>query len=175
MKRFALATLLLLSAPFAQAAQPSDAQIDKLLQVMNYEEMKAGILKQMGIGMRDMAASMLPKDVSDQDRARFDRVMNQQVAFAGKLLAWENIGPIYRKVYGEVFTAEEVQAMIDFYASEQGRSLLKKMPLAMGRTMQEMQPMLQSMMVDLQKTLEKELKSGASTTATEPPSSADKP
>ena len=173
MKRFALTALLLLSAPFAQAAQPSDAQIDQLLQVMNYEEMKAGILKQMGTGMRDMAASMLPKDVSDKDRARFDRVMNQQMAFAEKLMAWENIGPIYRKVYGEVFTAEEVQAMIDFYASEQGQSMLKKMPLAMGRTMQEMQPLLQSMMVDMKKTLENEFKPGASTTATESSTTAD--
>lgn len=173
MKRFALVALLLLSAPFAQAAQPSDAQIDKLLQVMNYEEMKSGIIKQMDAAMRSMAASALPEEATDADRARFERFMVRQSAMMEKMMAWENIGPIYRKVYGDIFSADEVQAMIDFYASENGQSMLKKMPLVMGRTMQEMQPLLQSVMAEVQKDLEKEFQLPAQT-ASEPDTSAEK-
>lgn len=42
-----------------------------------------------------------------------------------KYSSWNNIRPIYIKVYQDIFTSEEVQAQIDFYSTPIGQSILK--------------------------------------------------
>ncbi len=39
-------------------------------------------------------------------------------------------------IYAEVFTEEELDAMLAFYTSPAGQSMIKKMPQMMGHTMQ---------------------------------------
>lgn len=157
MKRLVLATVLAIATPFAHAASPSPQQVDALLQAMDMKSMLPGMLAQIDGATQQMARSMLPADATAEQRAKFDRVMAQQQAFMRDALTWEKLAPIYRTVYGDVFTAEEVQAMTRFYTSPEGRSTLQKMPAAVGRTMQEMQPMMQSLMQQSQQMLQKEL------------------
>ncbi len=157
MTRAILLSALLALSPAAFAAQPSGAQIDRLLDVMDYERMKEQMLQQMSGAMRGYAGSLLGEDATDADRLRLQQVMDRQMALMDKAMAWDTVGPIYRKVYAEVFTDTEVQAMIDFYSSPAGAAILEKMPLAMGRTMQEMQPHMQTLMRAMQQNLQQEL------------------
>lgn len=157
MKRLALAAALLLSAPFAHAAPPSQAQIDRLLEVMDTQKMMDGMLAQMEQATQQMGRSMLGPDATAEQRAKFDKVMAEQQAFLRRMLAADRLQPIYRTVYADVFSAEEVQAMTDFYSSPTGRSILQKMPQVMGRTMQEMQPLMREAMQEVQQSLQREL------------------
>lgn len=158
MKRFALAAALLLSAPFAHAAPPSEAQVDRLLQVMEVDRTLDAMLAQMQQATQQMGASMLGPDATAEQRAKFENVMAEQQALVRRTLTAERLQPIFRDVYTDVFTAAEVQAMTEFYSSEAGRGILQKMPQAMGRSMQAMQPLMQEMMQQVRQSLEKELK-----------------
>lgn len=157
MKRFALAAALLLSAPFAHAAPPTEAQVDRLLEVMDTQKMMDGMLAQMEQATQQMGRSMLGPDATAEQRAKFEKVMAGQQAVLREMLAADRLQPIYRSVYADVFTAEEVQAMTEFYSSPTGRSILDKMPQVMGRTMQAMQPLMREVMQQVQQSLQREL------------------
>ena len=156
-----LAAALVLCAPLAHAAPPMPAQVDRMLEAMDLETTLDGMVVQIEAATRDMGRSILGETATPEQRALFERVMAEQNDMMRQFMAPERLTPIYRSVYGELFTAEEVQAMTDFYASPAGRSILQKMPVAMGRAMQAMQPTVQEMMQQAQQTLERELKPAA--------------
>lgn len=158
MKRFAATVLLLLAAPLALAAPPTAAQIDRLLEVTDARKMGEDMLKQADGWTRDFARSMLGENVSAADQARLDAVLTRQSAATRSAMSWDKMLPIYRKVYAETLTAEEVQAMTAFYSSPAGRSIMQKTPQLMQRTMQAMQPIMQELMQSARQTLESELK-----------------
>ncbi|HZX81229.1 MAG TPA: DUF2059 domain-containing protein [Lysobacter sp.] len=157
MKRFVLAAALALAAPFAQAAPPTTQQVDALMASMDMASMVDGMFGQMEQSIQQTALSMLPAEATEADRAQLKRVLGRQEAMLREEMSWAKLSPIYRRIYMDVFSAEEVEAMTRFYASTEGRGILQKMPLAMGRTMQEMQPIMQSLMQRSMADLEDEL------------------
>lgn len=157
MKRLILASVLALAAPFAHAAPPSAQQVDALMRAMDMKTMLEGAYAQLGQAMEQMSGSILPKDASEADRARLKAALQREQVLMREEMNWERLAPIYRKVYADVFSAEEVDAMTRFYTSPEGHSILAKMPQAMGRTMQEMQPIMQSMMERTMQDLRRDL------------------
>jgi hypothetical protein len=152
-----LLSTALCAAP-AFATRPSDAQIDQLMQSMNYDRMKGEMLKQMRESAEMMAEAEAGGRLDDKQREALQRSLARQMDMVEQMLDWKAVAPIYRKVYGETFDAAEVQAIIDFYGSPAGRSIMEKMPQAMGRTMQEMQPLMKSMFERMQRELRNEVK-----------------
>ncbi|MEH6420043.1 DUF2059 domain-containing protein [Pseudomonas sp. CGJS7] len=153
----ALLSLALCAMPVF-AKPPSDAQIDRLMRSMNYERMKSEMVAQMRGSSQTMAESMTGGQLNDAQRAELKRMMDKTMARVDQSLAWENIAPIYRKVYREVFEENEVQTMIEFYESPGGRAVLDKMPRAIGLTMQEMQPLMKNLFEQVRQDLQRETK-----------------
>jgi uncharacterized protein len=161
MKRLFLAASLLLCGAIhgtALAAPPTDAQIDKLLDTMDMQRTLDEMFVQIeGMG-EAMGLQMLGEDATAEQRESLQRITKQQQAVMRKTLSWDTMAPIYRRIYAKLFSAEEVEAMTAFYGSETGRGIMRKMPQAMQLSMQEMQPMMQTLIADMQKTLETGLK-----------------
>ncbi len=157
---FSLCLLVCAVAP-AHAAPPTDAQIDRLLETMDMRRTLDEMFVQIE-GMGDsMGRQMLGEDATAEQRASFDKTMTRQRASMRKILSWDTMGPIYRRIYARLFTAEEVEAMIVFYGSDTGRSIMRKMPQAMQLSMEEMQPIMQTMIAGMQTSIETELKRDA--------------
>lgn len=142
----------------AQAAPPSTAQIERLLQVMEAQK----VIDQMIPAMMQQSNAMLDRQLastqaSDADKARAQRMMAAQESSLREMLAWNNLKPVYVRVYADTLSAEEVLAMTRFYESPEGRSVMQKMPQVIQRTMQEMQPLAQAAMQKMMAELEAEL------------------
>lgn len=138
-----------------QAAPPSSAQIERLLQVMEAQKIVDQMIPAMMQQSRMMVDQNLAKsDTSEADKARANQVMASQEASLRAMLSWTNLKPVYLRVYSDTLSAEEVLAMTRFYESPEGRSVMQKMPQILQRTMVELQPLAQSamekMMADLQ-------------------------
>lgn len=138
-----------------QAAPPSSAQIERLLQVMEAQKIVDQMIPAMMQQSRMMVDQNLAKsDTSEADKARANQVMASQEASLRAMLSWTNLKPVYLRVYSDTLSAEEVLAMTRFYESPEGRSVMQKMPQILQRTMVELQPLTQSamekMMADLQ-------------------------
>lgn len=142
------------AAPVAFAAEPTDAQVDRLIEVMDMRRVLDEMFAQMDAMGTQMGEQMLGEDATPEQRAAVREAMAKQNASMRKFMSWDNVGPVYRRIYRRLFTAEEIDAMIAFYGSETGRGIMRKMPQAMELGMQEMQPMLQTLISDMQKELE---------------------
>jgi uncharacterized protein len=136
----------------AFAAPPSDAQIDTLMRTMDMAKVVDDIMAGMDKMSEEMGLMFLPENASASDRAELQAAMDEQNAITRRALSWDKIGPIYRKIYSQLLTAEEAQAMIDFYSTEQGRSIMRKTPKAMELAMTEMQPIMQTLIQDMQRS-----------------------
>ena len=139
------------------AAPPSDAQVDALMDTMDMRRTLDEMFVQMDTMSESMGLQMLGDDATPEQRASLKRVTAQQQGAMRKTMSWDTMAPIYRRIYTRLFSAEEVEAMTAFYGSENGRSILRKMPQAMQLSMEEMQPMMQTMIADMQKSIESEL------------------
>lgn len=153
-----LCTLSPFVVPAALAAQPTDAQVDRLIETMDMRRVVDEMFAQIDAMGLQMGEQFLGEDATPQKREDMRRALARQHAAMRKTLSWDKLGPIYRNVYRKLFTAEEVDAMIAFYGSQTGRGILRKMPQAMELTMQDMQPIMQTLIADMQKELEAEIR-----------------
>ena len=163
MKRFALATLLALSPLVAFAAPPSDAQVDKLLEVMRAKQTLEVIVPQVKASQQQMIAQLTAgKTLTAEQKAGIDRVLARSDAQMTQLLTWEKFEPLYRDIYRQTFDAADVDAMIAFYSSQAGRNLLDKTPQLMQNTMAAMQKLIVPMLQQMEKDIAAETTAGAS-------------
>lgn len=142
----------------APQQQASAADIDRLLEVMDMETMMAGMMAQMSTVQAQMVDEAFGKDLSDADRKRMQSLTARTQALVDKSMSWTAIEPIIRKVYLQLFSKAEVDAMIAFYGSAEGASILRKSPQAMTLTMQEMQPLMMRLMEEIKADIDKEAK-----------------
>ena len=141
-----------------QAAPPSSAQIERLLQVMEAPKIVDQMIPAMMQQSRMMVDQNLAKsETSEADKARANQVMASQEASLRAMLSWTNLKPVYLRVYSDTLSAEEVLAMTRFYESPEGRSVMQKMPQILQRTMVELQPLAQSAMEKMMAELQTEM------------------
>lgn len=161
MKRFAITLsglLLCLLATASPAQDASDAQVDKLLEVMRARQTLDAVLPQVEASQRQMVEQMsATKPLTPEQRAQLDRLLRKSMAGIRQAMAWEKMGPLYRDIYRRTFTAEDMDAMIGFYGSPAGQKLLDKMPQLMQNTMAGVQKLLVPMLEDMQRDIEAEL------------------
>lgn len=155
MKRYALAALLLVVAPFALAAPPSDAQVDRLLEVMRASKTVEAMVPQVQAMQQRMVQQLTAgQALTSEQRQALDRIVYRSNAQMLARLSWNNLQPLYRAIYRQTFSAEDMDAMVGFYASRSGQNLLDRMPQLMHNTMAAMQkvmaPMLQQMQQDIE-------------------------
>jgi len=128
------------------STQATTADIDRLLQVMDMQTMMAGMMQQISDSQRTMVVDSFGSDMSQADRTRMQGVLDKTNSLVQQELSWKALEPLIRKVYAQIFSKDEVAAMITFYSSPEGTSILKKSPQAMALTMQEMQPLMMDTM-----------------------------
>jgi hypothetical protein len=164
MKRLALTTLLALSPLVAFAGPPSDAQVDKLLDVMRARQTLEVIVPQVKSSQQQMIAQLTAgKALTPEQKAGIDRIMARSEAQLAELMTWQKFEPLYRDIYRQTFDAADVDAMIAFYSSQAGRNLLDKTPLLMQNTMAAMQKMIVPMLQQMERDIAAEAAGGEST------------
>ncbi|WP_257643975.1 DUF2059 domain-containing protein [Luteimonas salinisoli] len=154
MSRVLALTALLLAAPLAFAQQASDAQVDRLLEVMRAQATVEAMMPQVQASQQQMVAQLTAgQELNEQDRARLDAIIassNQRIA---ETLTWDRLEPIYRDIYIRTFASEDMEAMIEFYESPAGQRLLDKMPQLMQNTMVAVQQLVMPMMQQLEQDI----------------------
>lgn len=158
LKRFVLGTMLALVAPLALATPPSEAQADRLLEILRARAMIEQMLSQMEAEQeRAFDQQMADYPIDDEQRARLERIADKGNQAVKRALAWENLKPIYHEIYRSTFNAEETQALIDLYSSPAGQMILDRMPQLMQKSMSVVQQMLFPVIQEMQDALVHEL------------------
>ena len=138
-----------------EAANP--AEVDRLLAVMDMQAMLSGMMQQVNAAQEKMVLDAFDEAMTESERKEMQEVMASASAIVRKHMGWTALEPVVRKVYLQLFTRQEVQAMIAFYTSAEGASILKKSPQAMAITMQEIQPIATAAMTEAMSVIEKRI------------------
>lgn len=117
-------------------------QADKMLDSMG------GMIKQLA-----MQQAQLPSEATAEQRQKFDafmsKVMDVTMGEAKLMIAQMDA------VYAEVYSEAELKAMVAFFRSPEGQSMLAKQPHVMAKVMPLAQRMQQNLMPKIQQLIEK--------------------
>lgn len=155
-----LALTCALGAPAAASAEPSAkalALTRRMVTAMHIEENMVPMMRAMMRQGFDGAFAQ-QKGLNEQQKAALNKAATETMeetlstGFMQKMM--DKLVPAYAEVYSE----EELQALVDFYESPVGQSILKKMPqlgAVAGKSMSEMMPgMMAEMTAKMSKKLE---------------------
>lgn len=153
---------ILLGSFICAAQQPaagdraSRDQIVKLMELLKCREQvnttMDAITRQMLLTIHQQMREKDPK-VSDAEIAEFDKIMIDYL----KKLPFDEMFEAMIPVYEANFTRAEVGAMIDFYSSAVGQSILAKMPMVTVDAMKAMQPAMTKNMETLTNDMQKKM------------------
>jgi len=154
----ALLALLATAGP-AVAQQPADdARIDRLIEISRTRQTLDAMLPQIEASQRQMAAQMAgDRELDAAQQQRLDRILEGSAAAIRKAMAWENLAPMYRDIYRQTFTGEDIDAIIAFYETPTGQRMLDKMPELMQNTMAAMQRLVVPMLQEMERELAAEV------------------
>jgi hypothetical protein len=152
--RMLLTLLLAIPLASAYAAEPSDADIDRLLQASRAQSLLNGVIPQLeAMQQQEFDEHFAGKELNAEQKAEVARIQAKTQEIARKALSWEEMRPLYVDVYKKTYTREEVRAITKFYESAAGKSLLDKNPLLMQNLMaaiqQKMVPMLEELQTEI--------------------------
>jgi hypothetical protein len=174
-----LTTLALLALPvaaaLAQDAKPTEESVRRLFEVMHTSQMIDTVMAQMDANLHDAL-----------ERATGGRPLNaQQQHLSAKIqgmlkeeLAWSRLEPQLVQVYRNTFTRGEIEAMLGFYDSPSGRSVVAKLPQATQQMMQMTQEHVRTLIpriVELQKETAQRIKDAAGAPPASPAPGAPSP
>lgn len=106
--------VLISSISFAQTTS-HDQAVNELMEVMNMEQQ----ISKNAIRMFEVQAQAMPQI------AQFKDVM---MDFFHKYINWQSMGDDIKKVYKDLFTEQEIRALIAFYQTETGQKLISVTP-----------------------------------------------
>ncbi len=155
---FAVALLSTGSFLHAQDAAPDPARkaaADKLLRAMQVDKMMQSSFDQMA----KMQQAMIAQQVSDPaEQAKTQKAVAAAMESTQAELSWDKIGGMFVEIYAEVFTAEEMQKLTEFYQSPIGQKFTEKQPELQAATMQKMQGFMMTLMPKMQAKIEAAMK-----------------
>ena len=152
MPKLVAAFLLLLSlSSVARAAPPSDESLERLIVAMHVpaqiDAMMAAMDRSFDAGVGRASGG---KPLTEDQQKSLAAAKASFLAATRELLAWDKLKPIYLQSYRDVFSQEEVDAMIQFYSSPLGQAVVEKLPSVMQRTQALMMPQMMSIQQRLQ-------------------------
>lgn len=142
-------TLTLILALFIAGSAFADAHA-KAVELMKLMEIRKNIEASSG-QIQQFATSMIDSQGLDAEAAaQAKKAVAKSTAVsinAMKEMDWEGM---FAGIYADVFTEDEIQAMIDFYQSPVGKKMLAKQPELTAATMQKMQVEMAKIMPQIQ-------------------------
>jgi hypothetical protein len=147
MKKVVIALMLLLPLHLSAAESSKQEKVDALVEVMNLDEMVDAMHIQIQNMMNNLHQNL---EITESERPLFDEYYQKVGAVMQEQLSWKQFEPMMLDIYNKHFTEEEITAMLEFYRSETGQSILSKMPVVMQESMVTSQAMAQRLMPEVQ-------------------------
>jgi hypothetical protein len=108
------------------------------------------------------SGQMMSKELTPEGQEAMAKAMS-------KIYSWEKMEKVFSKVYTDVFSAQELNDMAEFYRSDVGAAMLKKQPEVMQKTMQVVQQVNQEAQPKMMAEMEAIMKKHRLKTATGTP------
>ncbi|GAA6205351.1 DUF2059 domain-containing protein [Thalassotalea sp. SU-HH00458] len=149
MKIYSLALLLILtSIPSYANNTSSRASVEKLMELTEVSKMMDAMQHQVNNMFRGMSQQL---GISEKEKPKFNKYMNKVSELMSEYMKWSTFKEPMIDIYTKHFSEKEVQGLIEFYQSDIGKSMTKKMPLVMQDSMVVSQTLMKDLMPKIQK------------------------
>ena len=143
MLRHVLACALALASPLAIAGKPTDAQIDRLLEVTHAHSLLDGMMGQVdGMQKQIIEQALDGRQLTPAEQAKLDRIVAIGSRTLRDTMTWERMLPMYHRIYAESLDAEDIDAMIAFYETPAGQRVIERMPVIAQKSVSEVSQLL---------------------------------
>lgn len=164
-----VAALALLAAAPAWAEPASAESVQKMMRVMQMESQYDGSLGSTLQMMRDQMVNSIPKhaNISAEQRAQIEAVIQNawqkyQERLTGDAELRKTVFVSFQQLAQKYYTQQEVDALIGFYDSPLGQSILDKQGVMLGEFMQSVPTIVdaraQSMAREIRREMEAEIR-----------------
>ena len=151
MVRSLLIALCFFAAPVLAETPASEDTVLELLEITRSRDLIENLRPQMeAMTHQAVAAAVDLSALSAKQQKILDEMQREMIALYVEDMAWERMEPEFVAIYRDAFTEEELRGMIDFYATEAGQAVIRKMPRVMeqsmgmvGRQMQRLAPRME--------------------------------
>jgi hypothetical protein len=158
MKKLLMCAVLAFNAS-AYAAVPTDASLKELLQITDSQKMMDQSFGQIDQYMKmGMQEAFKGKEMTPEIQKKMDDTSLKIAAVFKEEFSWESFEPIFIEIYRKSFTQSDVDGMLQFYKTEAGQSVIKKMPLVMQNTMELTQQRMKDVMPKIMQIAEESMK-----------------
>lgn len=140
MKQIVLVILMIVSTSCYASETTKQEKLLELIHVMDMDAMMDTMYAQMAPMMQNTSVQM---GVKPEEQAIFDTYYKEMTLVMKKEINWEKMQPMVLEIYSKNFSETEITEMLQFYKSETGQSILKKMPAVMQESMQISQVLMQ--------------------------------
>jgi uncharacterized protein len=146
-----LALCMIAAGTSAQAQELTrQAKIERILDLMNTEASVNQMLDQVIGTMTSQMKTAMPNATPEQ-LAQAQEMQNKMMELVKSRMSWAKMRVEYSRIYGEIYSDEEINGMLAFYESPAGRGYLQKMPLMVQKTMAISQTQMGDLMPDIQR------------------------
>ena len=148
MKHILFAAVLAAAPLAAQADTNAQRLAGELLEVTQSAAMMAQMQTHLSdaihMGIQEQGVEL--GAMSAEERAIFDRGMQQLAQVFDDMLDRSHMRPYMIELYSQVFTEDELADQLAFYSSEAGRAVTDKMPQVMAESMAHGQRLMEQAM-----------------------------
>ncbi len=123
------------------------ALAEELVELTDADAMMDGLYAQLN---QLMNSSQNDEYLSDKQKIIKAKYTDQLTQLMQAELSWEKLEQPTLDLYVKHFTVAELEGMVNYYRTDVGQSMLKKMPVVMGESMQLVQPMMEELMPKMQ-------------------------
>lgn len=132
-------------------APASEESILKLIEVTQSRKLLGDMQPQIRESINaGIAQSTDLSSLSAGQKEVLEDMQEEMIGLIIEDMSWERMEPDFIAIYRDAFTEAEVQGMLDFYATDAGQALIRKMPQVMQGSMQMVQQQMQRLAPKLQ-------------------------
>ncbi|HGS5379191.1 TPA: DUF2059 domain-containing protein [Vibrio cholerae] len=147
MKKLIMVVLLMMPLHLSAVEATKNEIVKELVVVMDMDSMMDSMRHHIENSMLNVQQQL---NVTESEKPLFEEYYKNVNKLVLEEVTWEKFEPYMITIYSNYFSEEELKGMIDFYSSDVGQSILKKMPVVMQESMLMSQSMLQRILPQMQ-------------------------
>ena len=121
----------------AFAEVPSDSSIKELLAITDGKNLIEQSMTQTDFYVKQaIYAALKGKEITPELQQIIDESSEEASFILKNEMSWAKMEPDLIQVYRESFTQSEIDGLIQFYKSDLGETIIKKMPIVMNKNME---------------------------------------
>ncbi len=128
----------------------SEVSIRKLLEITNTKSLLENSIAEVdGMLENSMKEVFSNQELSPEKQKMIHAAQKEMTALVKNELNWKTVEAMAIDIYAKTFSQEEINSMLAFYTSTEGQAIIKKMPVVMQLTMQNLQNMTSNLVKKL--------------------------